>query len=77
MTSQDIERRMKRTENDITAVYEMLGDLRSVQGQHSAALIRIEARLAGHDGRFDAIDGRFEQLTATVSEILRRLPEAG
>ena len=36
----------------------------------------IDGRLDGIDGRLDGIDGTLVGLTASIAEVLRRLPEA-
>lgn len=69
-------RRLSRVENDVTAMYDMIGDVQTVQGRHSAEFARIRSKLLEHDARFDAVDGRFDRIEATLAEILRRLPEA-
>ena len=83
MTNTPIERRVSRVENDIHAIYDMVGDVQAVQRQHSAELARIQAKLGdhdarfdAHDARFDAHDARFDAVDSALAEILRRLPEA-
>jgi hypothetical protein len=83
MTASPVERRVSRVENDVTSLYDLISDVQIVQGQHSAELTRIHAKLLDHDARFDTIDARFDTIDArfdtidaALAEILRRLPDA-
>lgn len=35
----------------------------------------IRSKLADHDERFNTLDARFDAVEATLTEVLRRLPE--
>ena len=59
----------------------MHGEMTETLGAHGEQLaaIRLEQdrigdRLDGHDGRFDAIEGRLDSHGEMLAEILRRLP---
>jgi hypothetical protein len=83
-------RRMTRAENDIIAVYELLGGIqRTVDQQnitlahhstllhsHSVRLDRIEIRLDRVDTRLDRVETRLDEHGGMLKEILRRLPAA-
>lgn len=64
-----LELRVSRLENDTGSIYEILGEIRSTQQDHSLRLDGIDQRLDGFDRRFDSIEG-------TLTEVLRRLPES-
>lgn len=84
-----IELRVARLENDSSAIYELLGEIRSTQQEHSrsfgsmdgrldsmdARLDAMDGRLDAMDGRFDSMDGRFDSVETTLAEVVRRLPE--
>ena len=72
MTSAPFDRRLNRVENDVTALYEMIGDIQVVQGQHSADLTRIQAKLLEHDSRFDGVDTRFDAVDTRFDAVDRR-----
>jgi len=55
--------RLSRLENETVSIYEILSDIQATQAEHTSVLAR-------HDARFDQVD-------ATLGEVLRRLPEAG
>ena len=59
-------RRLSRVENDVTAMYEMIGDIQTVQSRHSAEFARIRTKLLEHDARFDAIDARFDGIDGEI-----------
>lgn len=74
-SSGDLGQRVSRVENDVMAIYEMLGDISTVQGHHGVLLEAMQGKLDAHDARFDAIDARFDTIDASLTEVLRRLPE--
>jgi hypothetical protein len=55
-----LEVRVSRLENDRDSIYDLISDVRSTQGEHSQ--------------RFDQIDQRFDTIEATLTEVVRRLP---
>jgi hypothetical protein len=84
------ELRLSRLENDSTALYELIGEVRTTQQEHSlrfdgidfrldgmdSRFDGIDSRLDGMDSRFDGIDGSLVGLQATLAEVLRRLPDS-
>jgi len=81
-SSEGLGRRVSRVENDVTAIYEILGDISTVQGDHGVLLEAMQHKLDAHDARFDAIDARldahdarFDAVDTSLTEVLRRLPE--
>ena len=59
MTSQPWEPRARRPENDVTAIYELLGE--------------IQVKVDGHDLRFDAVDARLDGLSDRVDGLSDRV----
>lgn len=58
MSSQPIERRVSRLENDVSGIYEILGRVESNQDVHGHRLGAIEGRLDAMDGRLDHLGGQ-------------------
>ncbi|WP_073385653.1 hypothetical protein [Jatrophihabitans endophyticus] len=56
-----LELRVARLESDRDALYDLVTEIRATQQEHSR--------------RFDAVDGRFDAIEATLAEVVRRLPE--
>lgn len=82
MSPGEIERKVRQLDNDVQSIYELLAGLSATQTRHGnrldtieGHLERIDGRLDGMDGRFDRIDTRLDGLTASMAEVLRRLPE--
>lgn len=74
MTS-EFDRRLHRTENDVSAIYDILTDIQATQARHGGELARVRTKLREHDARFDAMDARFDGMQATLAELLRRTPD--
>lgn len=84
----DYFRRVRRTENDITAVYGLLEGIQRTADQqtvtlahhsvllnsHTVRLDRVETRLEGVETRLDRVDNRLDEHGGKLDEILRRLP---
>lgn len=71
-----------RLDDDVKEIRSELREIRQVQDEHTARLIAVERELTEHSGRFDALDGRFDSvdaslrsLTQLVGQVLERLPE--
>ena len=75
LTDRDVERRLKRNENDVVELYTMLRDVQRTVTSHDQRFDSIDQRLDGMDARFDAIDQRFDAIGQRFDEVLRRLPE--
>jgi chromosome segregation ATPase len=83
------ERRVARLENETESIYDLLAEVKSVQDAHGNKLQHIEGRLDRHTAQLDRhtaqLDRHTEQLDrhtahfqnieATLDEVLRRLPE--
>ncbi len=63
-----MELRVSRLENDSTALYDLIAGISSTQQEHSR-------RFDAMDQRFDAMNRRFDNVEATLTEVVRRLPE--
>ena len=89
VSDQGLNRRVSRLENDTESLYELVTEVRGTQDEHTrrldqvdarlnqvdARLIQVDARLEQVDARLDRIDTTLTEHTATLGEILRRLPE--
>ena len=77
-----IELRVSRLENDRNAIYDLITEIRSVQQEHSERFDTMDRRFDTMDQRFETIDGRlenidqrFDGIEATLTEVVRRLPD--
>ncbi|NLG21556.1 MAG: hypothetical protein GX555_09045, partial [Actinomycetales bacterium] len=66
MTSPGIEQKVRQLDNDVHAIYDMLGKISTTQDQHTTRLAEItediaaiKSSVAAHDARFDSHDARF------------------
>ncbi|WP_395692637.1 hypothetical protein [Nocardioides sp.] len=75
MSDQGLNRRVTRLENDTESLYDLLTEVRSTQDEHTGRLDQVDTRLEQVDARLDRIDTTLTEHTATLGEILRRLPE--
>ena len=76
MTPAEIERKVRRLDNDVQAIYELLATISATQTRHGNRLDELDARfdgvdqrldginqrLDGHDKRFDAVDGKLDEV---------------
>ena len=83
-TSGSIEKKVRRLENDVHDAYIILTDILTIQKQHTNQLVSIEAKLGGHDARFDSVEAklgvhdarldsveaRFDSLQGTLDQVL-------
>lgn len=75
-------RRVTRLENDTESIYELITDVSSTQGEHTARLGQIESTLGEHTARLGRIEStqgehtaRFDRIESTLNEVVRRLPD--
>ena len=68
-----IELRVARLENDSSAIYELLGEIRSNQQEHSRRFDSMDARLDSMDGRFDSVDARLDSMDGRFDSMDARL----
>lgn len=69
MSSQPIERRVSRLENDVSGIYEILSRVELNQDVHSERLDSIEGRLDSMDGRLDSMDGRLGSMDGRLDHL--------
>jgi DNA repair exonuclease SbcCD ATPase subunit len=76
-TPTEAQRKVSRLENDVIAIYEILGEIKDKLvshderfDAHDTRFDRIDARLDAHDTRFDRIDARLDAQDARLNEIL-------
>jgi chromosome segregation ATPase len=77
-----LELRVSRLENDTHSIYDLIGEMRSTQQEHSQRFEQVDRRFDQVDQRFDQVDQRFEdierqlgQIGTTLTEVVRRLPD--
>ena len=77
MTSADLPRRVERTEEDLTAVSDVVLEIKETVDQHTGALAQLQTAVARVDSRLDTVNSRLDTLESRVNdgfaEILRRL----
>ena len=77
MSQPEIERRLRQHDDDITAVYELLGEIQDKQAQHDRHFEGVSRRFDSHDRQFDAInrrldgqDQRFDRIDEQLAEVI-------
>jgi hypothetical protein len=68
MSEPEQDRRIVQDTNDILSIYDMLSAMDATLAKHTVQLGNIASAIDAHDARFDAVDGKLDQ-------ILRRLPD--
>jgi chromosome segregation ATPase len=82
MTPQELERKVRRLDNDVQSIYELLSTISFTQTRHGGRLDEldrrfdavdqrldaVDQRLAGHDERFDTVDGKLDEVLALLRE---------
>jgi chromosome segregation ATPase len=81
-SDRQIELRLSRLENDTNSIYDLVTDIKSTQDEHSRRFDAVDQRFDTADQRFDVVDQRFDavdrhfdSVEATLTEVVRRLPE--
>lgn len=67
--------RVSRLENDTESIYELLIEVRSTQLEHTGRLDEHGRILGEHSLVLDDHTRRFDEIQATLTEVVRRLPE--
>ena len=75
MTPAEIERKVRRLDNDVQAIYELLATISATQTRHGNRLDEFDARFDGIDQRLDGHDKRFDGVDAKLDEVLTLLRE--
>lgn len=82
MTPSELERKVRRLDNDVQSIYELLSTISFTQNRHSGRLDEvdrrfdgidqrldgIDQRLEGHDKRFDTVDGKLDEVLTLLRE---------
>jgi chromosome segregation ATPase len=82
MTPRELERKVRRLDNDVQSIYELLSTISFTQTRHGGRLDEldrrfdavdqrlegIDQRLAGHDERFDTVDGKLDEVLTLLRE---------
>jgi archaellum component FlaC len=73
MTPAEIERKVRRLDNDVQAIYELLATISATQTRHGNRLDELDARFDGVDQRLDGLDQRLDGLDTKLDEVLTLL----
>jgi chromosome segregation ATPase len=60
MPPAELERKVRRLDNDVQAIYELLATISATQTRHGNRLDELDARFDGIDTRLDGIDRRLD-----------------
>ena len=60
MNPAEIERKVRRLDNDVQAIYELLATISFTQTRHGRRFDEVDARFDAMDQRFDGVDRRFD-----------------
>ncbi|HEU4337458.1 MAG TPA: hypothetical protein VFR45_09110 [Nocardioides sp.] len=60
MTPQELERKVRRLDNDVQSIYELLSTISFTQTRHGGRLDELDRRFDGVDQRLDGIDQRLD-----------------
>lgn len=66
---------VRRLEDDVSAVYEMMGHLLTMQQMHIAEFRAVQARVSSVDRKIDATDARIEAIERHLDALTRYLSE--
>ncbi len=73
MTPQELERKVRRLDNDVQSIYELLSTISFTQGRHGGRLDELDRRFDAVDQRFDAVDRRLDAVDQRLDGIDQRL----
>jgi chromosome segregation ATPase len=62
MTPAEIERKVRRLDNDVQAIYELLATISATQTRHGNRLDELDARFDGVDQRLDGLDTKLDEV---------------
>ncbi len=69
----DLERRVRRLDNDVQAIYELLAGISATQQRHGNRLNELDGRLTDLDGRLVTMDGRLTAMDGRLTDMDSRL----
>ena len=82
MTPAELDRKVRRLDNDVQAIYELLAAISATQTRHGNRFGELDARFDAMDvrfdtmdARFDAMDKRFDSVTSSLDQVLTLLRE--
>ena len=75
MTPAELDRKVRRLDNDVQAIYELLAAISATQTRHGNRFGELDARFDAMDVRFDAMDKRFDSVTSSLDQVLTLLRE--
>jgi len=82
---EEINRRIKRQENEVVDIHDILKEIRKTQKQHGEQIAQLDGRITKLDEKFDArftqldekFEVRFTQLDAKFDQVLALLTKGG
>lgn len=72
-----LENKVRRLDNDVQAIYEMLASIQAQQGRHSNRFVEMDDRFDKVDDRFDKVDDRFDKVDERLGKVDERLDTMG
>lgn len=80
MTSPALERKIRRLDNDVQSIYEILSSISGTQMRHGnrfdeidQRLESMDARLGGVEGQLESVEGQLESLDGKIDSVLEIL----
>ncbi|GAB3989298.1 hypothetical protein [Nocardioides marmoraquaticus] len=73
MSSAEVERRVRRVENDVESIYDVFAQIQIVTTRHDSRLREVQAHLVAHDDRLAALEGRLEGVEGRLEGVEGRL----
>jgi hypothetical protein len=81
VSTQPLDFRVKRLENDVTSIYDLLTEIQGGQKKQARQITELDERLAGRmdglagrmdglAGRMDGLDGRMDTLDGKIDQVL-------
>jgi chromosome segregation ATPase len=67
--SADLERRVRRLDNDVASIYEILAAVQLTQSRHTSRLDEIDTMVAGIDGKVAGIDGKVDGVDQRLTRV--------
>lgn len=72
MTPAELDRKVRRLDNDVQAIYELLAAISATQTRHGNRFGELDARFDAMDVRFDTMDARFDTMDARFDAMDKR-----
>jgi chromosome segregation ATPase len=71
----ELERKVRRLDNDVQAIYELLAGISATQQRHGNRLNELDGRLTDMDGRLMTMDGRLTTMDGRLTDLDGRLTD--